>query len=114
MELLIVDDNPNFRHLLKRFLEGDGLDFYECENGAQAVAAYRKHRPDRVLMDIEMSEMDGLTATQLILADDPAAYIVIVTQHDETHWREAAVMAGARAFVAKEDLFALRAAIGVD
>ena len=114
MRLLIVDDNPNFRYLLRRFLSGREIDFHECNDGAEAVAAYERYRPDWVLMDIEMPEMDGLTATMRILAVDPRARVVILTQHDDANWRDAAGKAGARDFVAKENLFVLREVLDLD
>ena len=114
MTLLIVDDNPNFRHLLKRYLRIADADCEECENGAQAVVAYNRHRHDWVLMDVEMDEMDGLAATRQILAADPQAQVVIVTQYDDEHCRTAAGEAGACAFVAKENLQSVREILRID
>ena len=109
MKLLIVEDNELMRCLIKSVVHDIVETIDECSNGAEAVAAFAMHGHDWVLMDIEMAEMDGLTATAKIIAADPRARIVIVTEHDDKHLREAAVEAGAIAFIAKENLLDVRA-----
>jgi DNA-binding NarL/FixJ family response regulator len=59
-------------------------------------------------MDIEMSRMDGLTATRNIVQAFPGARVVIVTKHDNNYIREAAREAGACGYVLKENLMAIR------
>jgi two-component system NarL family response regulator len=79
-----------------------GSDFdetYECANGADALACYERCRPDLVLMDIEMGKIDGLTATRQIVAADPDASVVIVTQHDNLALRKAALESGVLAYL---------------
>ena len=83
-------------------------EVHECENGETALAAYQTHKPDVVLMDIDLGEMDGITATRHITTADPTAYVVIVTNFDESDLREAAREAGARGYVLKENLQELR------
>ncbi len=108
MTILIVEDNDSMRQMIKKLL-GDLTDaFKECVDGAQALATYGQHRPDWVLMDIKMKEMDGLAATIQIKAAFPEAQIIIVTGHDDARLREAAHSAGACAYVNKENLFELR------
>jgi CheY-like chemotaxis protein len=107
ISLLIAEDNEKMRRLLKSLL-GDLVSVvWECSDGAEALAAYSRHRPDFVLMDIQMKLMDGITATRRIKAVDPAARIIIVTDYDQADLREAAQQAGACAFVAKENLLEL-------
>lgn len=107
MRLLIVEDNGEMRRLLKRSLAGLATEIYECDDGAQALALYSQTRPDWVLMDIELGDVDGITATKLIRALDPAAQIIIVTNYDEAELREAAQSAGARSYLLKENLLDL-------
>jgi len=96
------------RQMIKKLL-GDLVGiFKECVDGAQALTTYRQHRPDWVLMDIKMKEMDGLTATRQIKEAFPNSRIVIVTGYDDTRLREAAQAAGACAYVNKENLLELR------
>ena len=107
ISLLIAEDNEKMRRLIKSLL-GDLVSVvWECSDGAEALAAYNRHRPDFVLMDIQMKLMDGITATRRIKAADPAARIIIVTDYDQADLREAARQAGACAFVAKENLLEL-------
>ena len=111
MTVLIVEDNAEMRRLLKSIVRDLVESAYECSDGAEALAAYSAHHldgADWVLMDIEMKTMDGITATQQILAVHPAAKVIIVTNHDHAEWRAAAQAAGASGYVLKENLFELR------
>jgi DNA-binding NarL/FixJ family response regulator len=73
-----------------------------------ALAAYREHQPAWVLMDIQMTVMDGLEATREIIAAFPLARIIIVTQHGDPQTRASALQNGACAFLLKDDLLKLR------
>jgi len=108
MTILIVEDNEPMRQMIKELLGDLTEAFTECADGAQALAAYRRYRPDWVLMDIKLEEMDGLLATRQIKAAFPEARVVIVTGHDDARLREAAHSAGACAYVNKENLLELR------
>ena len=104
MKVLIVDDNPNIRELLRDYLP-DSVDLiYECADGSEAFALYRKHLPDWVLMDIQMKEVDGITATRQIIAAYPKAHVIMVTDYNEDELRRAALEAGACKYVVKENL----------
>jgi CheY-like chemotaxis protein len=111
ISVLIVDDSYEMRRAIKSFLAGLADQFYECSDGAQALAAYADHQPDWVLMDIKMKETDGLRATALILSAFPQARIVIITNYDDADLQRAAGRAGACAFVTKADLMPLRSLI---
>jgi len=104
MKLLIVEDNASVRRLIKSIVAGVATQIHECADGAGALEAYLAHRPDFVLMDIDMEDTDGITATRRIRAADPAARIIIVTQYDQADLREAAEKAGACGYVLKENL----------
>ena len=93
---------------MKTFLQDLTEDFRECEDGNQALSVYRKFHPDWVLMDWEMKQMDGLTATKQIIENFPEAQVLLVTQYNDRELREAATDAGACGFVLKEDLQRLR------
>jgi len=108
MNLLIVEDNGEMRRLIKSLVEDLAEDICECSDGSQALAAFEAQRPDWVLMDLKMSEMDGLAATRLIKSADPAAKIIIVTDYDDVQLRVAASIAGACYYVVKENLQDLR------
>src|SRR4051812_35002554 len=101
MKLLIVEDNREMRRLIKQIAQKWSDEVFECEDGAQALAAYHKHQPDWVLMDIEMPESDGISATRKIISAFPEARIAIVTDYDTAALREAAAEAGAREYIVK-------------
>lgn len=104
---MIVDDNERIRDVIKSMLVQHKAEFCECPDAETAFALYKSFDPDWVLMDIEMEGMDGISATRQIAGTGSKARIVIVTNYDENEFREAAVSAGAFAFVSKENLFEL-------
>jgi CheY-like chemotaxis protein len=106
--ILIADDNSEVRRMIRDLIEDIDPAVVECEDGCGAIEAYAQHQPDFVLMDIQMTPVDGLTATKQILNRHPEAKIIAVTQHNDTSTREAAMSAGACAFVSKDDLMSLR------
>ncbi len=111
MSFLIVDDNAVMRRTIRRIVSEFTDEIVECADGAEAFSAYQKHLPEWVLMDVEMPEKDGLTATREICATYQEAKIVIVTKHGDEEMREAARNAGAFGFVVKENLLELRGII---
>jgi CheY-like chemotaxis protein len=104
MKLLIVDDNADTRKLIQSIIKPLGHDIVESHNGLDAINSYATHRPDCVLMDIEMEGMDGLAATRNIIQANPGAKVIIVTMHDSPRLRLAATEAGASGYVVKEKL----------
>jgi len=106
--ILIADDNSQVRRMICDLIEDIDAAIVECDNGVEAINSYDQHRPDFVLMDIQMTPVDGLTATREILSRHPEAKIIAVTQHNDATTREAAISAGAWAFVGKDDLMSLR------
>lgn len=111
LRLMIVEDNPQMRRLIKSIVGDLAEAVCECSDGAEALAAYVQHLPDWVLMDIMMPRVDGLTASRQITAAYPQANICIVTDYGDAKTREAARQAGACGFVSKENLFDLRQTI---
>ena len=102
--ILIVDDSQPMRELIKMTLAGVAEIVGECADGADALSAYERLRPDWVLMDIEMKGVDGITATRQIMAAYPQARIMIVTDYNDDNLRRAAREAGACRYVVKENL----------
>jgi CheY-like chemotaxis protein len=108
ISVMIVDDSDEIRRMLRAVVSEVADPIYECRDGDEACTAYAAHRPDWVLMDVSMAQMDGLTATRHIVQSFPSARIVIVTQYDDVRFRHAARDAGACGYVLKNDLFAVR------
>jgi len=106
IRVLLADDQilvrAGFRMLLKS--AGDIAVIAEAANGGVAVALAREHAPDVVLMDINMPEVDGVTATRVI-ASDPrlaATRVVVLTTFDDDKTVFAALRAGASGFLVKD------------
>ena len=109
--ILIADDNADVRRIIRKLVEEIDPEVIECSNGSQAIEMYELHRPDWVLMDINMREMDGLTAMRTILERHREARVVVVSQYQDARTRDTALAMGAHAFVGKEDLMSLRTMI---
>ncbi|MFF2436338.1 response regulator [Streptomyces sp. NPDC058107] len=105
LRAVIADDQGLVRTGFKMILAADGIEVTaEAADGAEAVAAVRRTRPDVVLMDIRMPEMDGIEATRRIIGDaGPAGTrIIILTTYDLDHYVYAALTAGASGFLLKD------------
>ncbi|MEJ2185323.1 MAG: response regulator [Gemmatimonadota bacterium] len=106
-KVLLVEDNPAMRALIRSLVEQITPVVHECDDGQAAVEAYEGLQPDCVLMDIKMAGLDGIAATRELRSVDPAAKVVIVTGHGGKEYRTAAEAAGACAFLLKENLLEL-------
>ncbi|MDP8908172.1 MAG: response regulator transcription factor [Chloroflexota bacterium] len=111
IDIMVVDDHPIVREGLVAILESQ-IDFNvvaEGNNGVEALALYKKHAPNVVLMDLQMPQMDGVAAIQQIRAHHPEAKIVVLTAYDTDERILQAVQAGARGYLLKgaprEDIF---------
>ena len=96
------------RATLRMWLADLAAPITECDNGTEVCACYATHRPDWVLMDIELPGQDGITATRELLTANPAARVLIVTTYDDADMRRAATAAGAHGYMLKENLPELR------
>lgn len=104
MKILIVDDNARMRQMVKEIVSGLASEIYEASDGGEAITLCGVHRPDWVLMDFRMKQMDGLRATAEIKARIPETRVIIVTQYDDAELRAEAARLGACAYVLKENL----------
>ncbi len=100
-KVLIVDDAEFLRVRLTKMLDAEGYQVLQAENGVKAVAVYQEARPDVVLMDVTMPEMDGLTALKEIIRFDAKAKIVMLTALGQESVVLEAVKSGAKDFVVK-------------
>lgn len=112
MKVLIVDDNEKVRTLLIDHLPANADEVYECADGVEAFSLFEQIRPDWVLMDQEMPQMNGISAIREIIAEFPEAKICMVTAYNDDELRDEAIAAGARRFVVKDNLFELGSILG--
>ena len=99
--ILVVDDAQFMRARTANTLVNAGHKVLQAENGLQAVEIYTAERPDAVLMDFTMPEMDGLAALKAIKEFDPAARVAMVTAMGQQAIVMEALKAGAKDFVLK-------------
>jgi len=76
--ILLVEDQPDNRKIIRDMLRGTDYEIIEAENGEEALAAIGKQRPDLILMDVQLPVMDGYTATRHIKADPELRSIPII------------------------------------
>ena len=105
---MIVDDHPPAREMIRQFVELPGVTFCECESGEEALQRVRDFKPHWVTMDVSLPGLNGFQATQALRAEHPAARIIIITGHNESHYRQLSRAAGAVALIPKDNLMALR------
>lgn len=103
LRLLVVDDEPLVRQGLRLILAGepDLVVVGEAGDGAEAVAAARRLRPDVVCMDVRMPNLDGIRATELLLRLPQPPKVLVVTTFSSDEFVFAALRAGASGFVLK-------------
>jgi DNA-binding NarL/FixJ family response regulator len=102
--LLIADDHALVREGMRAMLASEqNLEVVgEAENGREALELCRELRPDLILMDVRMPEMDGLAATREIKAEYPETRILILTTHESPEYLMDAIRAGASGYVLKD------------
>ena len=102
LRIVLVDDHRLIREGLKSYLTGRGVDVIgEGGDGRDGVRLARELRPDVLLMDLSMPEMDGLEATRLIKAERPEQVVVILTASEAESDLFEAVKSGAQGYVLK-------------
>ena len=105
IRVLVVDDQAMVRAGMHMLLTGepDIEVVAEAANGREAIAQAARFRPEVVLMDIRMPEVDGIEATRRILAADDSARVLVLTTFDLDEYVYEALRAGASGFVLKDD-----------
>jgi pilus assembly protein CpaE len=103
IRVLIVDDIAETRENIRKLLqfESDVLVVGAARTGVEAIDLARETEPDVVIMDINMPDMDGISATEALLRDVPFAQIVMLSVNNDADYVRRAMRAGARDFLAK-------------
>src|SRR4029077_5737663 len=101
--ILVVEDQPDNRRILRDMLSNAGYELVEAESGEEALTAVEAQRPDLILMDIQLPVMDGYETTRRIKADpeSKAIPIIAVTSYALIGDEAKALAAGCNAYVTK-------------
>jgi DNA-binding NarL/FixJ family response regulator len=103
-EIVVVDDQEltrlGFRMVINS--QADLKVIGEAADGAQAITAARVLRPDVILMDIRMPDVNGVQAARQIIREEPRAKIILITTFDLDDYLEAGLQAGVRGFLLKD------------
>ena len=104
IRILLADDHRFFRDGVRALLSGvpEFVVVDEAGNGEEAVSKAEQHRPDVVLMDLQMPGLTGVEATRRILRAHPQVGVIIITMFEDTDSVLAAMRAGARGYILKD------------
>lgn len=101
--VMLVDDHTMLRQGLRRSLETEGIQVVaEASNGDEAVRMALQSKPNVVLMDVSMPQVDGIEATRMLMAADGRQRVVILTMHIDRDVIERAMKAGAVGYMTKD------------
>lgn len=99
--ILLVDDDPSLRRLLSIRLTAEGHDVECAENGAEALTVLERYRPDLVITDLRMEELDGISLLQEVQRRHPTLPVLIITAHGTIPDAVSATQGGAYDFLSK-------------
>ena len=103
IRLLLADDHRMLREGLSRSMVDEGFDVVgQADNGEEAVRLVAELRPDVVLMDVSMPEMDGVEATRAITATGVSTRVIMLTMHADKEVLAEAIRAGACGYLVKD------------
>jgi DNA-binding NarL/FixJ family response regulator len=104
---LVVDDHQSFRRFARRLLEAAGFAVLdEAADGAGAIEAARRLRPDVVLLDVLLPDANGLEVAELLSAESSGPLIVLTSSRSATEFGSSLARSSAHGFIAKSDLTA--------
>jgi DNA-binding NarL/FixJ family response regulator len=113
--VLIVDDHPSFRIMARKLLEAEGFDVVgEAEDGRTAIEAVARLRPEVVLLDVQLPDIEGFEVAAALTSNNGSSPAVVLTSsRDRTDFSGLVERSGARGFIPKAELSAaaLRALI---
>jgi two-component system, OmpR family, response regulator len=101
VRVLVVDDEPSLSELLGRVLRYEGWDVETAGTGAAAISTARSFRPDAVVLDVMLPDIDGLAVLRALRADNPAVCVLFLTARDAVEDRIAGITAGGDDYVTK-------------
>jgi DNA-binding NarL/FixJ family response regulator len=105
MSVLIVDDHPTFRASARLLLSAEGYDVVgEAADGESAVRAALELRPQLILLDVQLPDIDGFEVARRLAGAGAGAAIVLTSSRDEADYGPLIARSGARGFIPKGDL----------
>jgi DNA-binding NarL/FixJ family response regulator len=111
MTVLIVDDHPSFRATARMLLQAEGFEVVgEAEDGATALAAIAELKPDVVLLDVQLPDIDGFDVAARVTANGSGPAVVLVSSRDGIDFGTLVGSSGARGFIPKAELSGARIA----
>ena len=103
--VLIVDDHPRALACARELLEADGFRVVgEARDGAEAIQAVHRLRPDVVVLDVQLPDMTGFEVTQRLTGNGRSPAVVLVSSRDAADYGPLIAESGARGFIAKDEL----------
>lgn len=100
-KILVVDDEPQIRRLLVKFLGGHGFQMLEASDGKEALTIFEKENPDLVFMDVIMPGLNGLQALKQIHQKSPATPVIMLSALYEEETAREAIEYGAYDYLTK-------------
>jgi DNA-binding NtrC family response regulator len=101
-KVLVIDDEQGIRSLLDTLLSRKGYDVVLAESGQKGLECFRRERPDVIVLDLKMPEMDGLTVLQQIRSLDPRTPVIILTGAGTAETEQRVRAMGVTEYVEKE------------
>lgn len=103
--VLIVDDHPSFRATARVLLEAEGFDVVgEAVDGASALTEAGRLRPEVVLLDVQLPDIDGFDVAARLTGGDDSPVVILVSSRDSSDFGPLVTSSGARGFVPKAEL----------
>lgn len=103
--VLIVDDHTGFRTSARRLLESEGFDVVgEAANGESGIECARALRPDLILLDVQLPDMDGFTVCEELSQDEEAPAVILTSTRSGSEFGSLVTESDALGFVAKSSL----------
>jgi CheY-like chemotaxis protein len=103
-EALIIDDSADFRGSARSLLEAEGFGVSEAETGAEGIESVRQRRPELVLLDIQLPDLDGFEVAERLaqLAHPPT--VILISSRDGADYGSLVSSSPVRGFIPKSDL----------
>ena len=112
MNIIVIDDDPLVVQALTTILDANDFNIVaKGYSGKEAIGLYKKYNPDLILLDIRMSDMNGIEATKNILEYNPLAKILLITTFNDEEYISKAILLGCKGYILKDNISGIIPAI---